>query len=184
MKNLCKLSCTLLFWSVLGFSQSSTPASVAGETQPTATVNSGEQSAGSSYSGMYTFLQDGEFVQLTIEESAENSQKQKSVSGFVSRYGNTDSDRGAFLDQFIKHGTLDGNTITFATETVHGTWYEFKGTIDRGPGKNVGDEGYYLIKGALAEFTSDSSKKSSTSSRQVAFKSFPQDAGAPPKRQD
>jgi hypothetical protein len=65
---------------------------------------------GSEYSGMYSFLRDGEFVQVTIED-------QGRVSGFVSRYGDLDSDRGAFLDHFFKQGKLDGNKLTFTTDT-------------------------------------------------------------------
>src|SRR5438874_4828483 len=63
------------------------------------------------YSGMYSFLQDGEFVQVTVED-------QGRVTGFVSRYGDLESDRGAFLDQFFKQGKLDSNKLTFTTETV------------------------------------------------------------------
>src|SRR6266446_3408656 len=53
------------------------------------------------YSGMYSFLQDGEFVQLTVEDAGR-------VTGFISRYGDLESDRGAFLDHFFKPGKLDG----------------------------------------------------------------------------
>ncbi len=180
-----KLCFVILLWTVLGFSQSSAQTSASEATQAPAPVNSAEQTSSASYSGMYTFLQEGEFLQLTIEDSGDtNQQQKKSVTGFVSRYGNTDSDRGAFLDQFIKQGALAGNAVSFSTETVHGTWYEFKGTFDRGAGKKAGDEGYYVIKGALSEYGTDSSKKVSTKSRQVAFKSFPQDAGAPQRKTD
>jgi hypothetical protein len=122
------------------------------------------------YSGMYSFLQDGEFVQLTVEDEGR-------VTGFVSRYGGQESDRGAFLDHFFKAGKLDGKKLTFTTATVHGMWYEFKGTIERGEGKNVGDEAYYLLKGTLTEYTTDVNKKTSSKSRGVAFKSFPRDLG-------
>jgi hypothetical protein len=124
---------------------------------------------GSEYSGMYSFLRDGEFVQVTIED-------QGRVSGFVSRYGDLDSDRGAFLDHFFKKGSkLDGNKLTFITETVHGIWFEFHGTIERGEGKKPGDEAYYVLKGTLSENSIDEAKKTSSRSREVAFKSFPQD---------
>lgn len=128
------------------------------------------------YSGMYTFLQDGEFVQVTVEEEGR-------VTGFVSRYGELESDRGAFLDQFFKQGKLEANKLNFTTETVHGVWYDFKGTIERGEGKNAGDEAYYVLKGTLTQYSTDANKKTSSKSREVAFKSFPQDmAPAPPKR--
>jgi hypothetical protein len=126
------------------------------------------------YSGMYSFLRDGEFVQLTVEE-------QGRVTGFISRYGDLESDRGEFLDLFFKSGKLDGKTVSFTTQTVHGVWYEFKGTVERGPGKNPGDEGYYLLKGTLSENTTDANKKTTSKSRDVSFKSFPQDLDAPSK---
>ena len=126
------------------------------------------------YSGMYSFLRDGEFVQLTVEE-------QGRLTGFISRYGDLESDRGEFLDLFFKSGKLDGKTLNFITQTVHGVWYEFKGTVERGPGKNPGDEAYYLLKGTLSENATDADKKTTSKSRDVAFKSFPQDLDAPSK---
>ena len=124
---------------------------------------------GAEYSGMYSFLRDGEFVQLTVES-------QGRVTGFISRYGDLDSDRGAFLDQFFKPGSrLDGNKLSFTTETVHGIWFEFHGAIERGEGKKEGDEAYYVVKGTLTENSTDEAKKTSSRSREVAFKSFPQD---------
>jgi hypothetical protein len=125
------------------------------------------------YSGMYSFLRDGEFVQLTIEDGSR-------VTGFISRYGDSESDHGEFLDHFFKPSTLDGKNLSFTTQTVHGVWYEFKGTIERGPGKNPGDEAYYLLKGTLTQYTTDPNKKTSSKSREVAFKSFPQDLDSAP----
>jgi hypothetical protein len=62
------------------------------------------------YSGMYSFLKDGEFVQITVEDGGR-------VTGFISRYG--DGDRGTFIVQFFKQGQLDGARLTFITQTVH-----------------------------------------------------------------
>ncbi len=129
------------------------------------------------YSGMYSFLQDGEFVQVTVED-------QGRVTGFVSRYGDLESDRGAFLDQFFKQGKLDSNKLTFTTETVHGVWYEFKGTVERGAGKNPADEAYYVLKGTLTQYSTDANKKTSSRLREVAFKSLPQDMAPAHEKQD
>jgi hypothetical protein len=129
------------------------------------------------YSGMYTFLRDGEFVQITVEE-------QGKLSGFISRYGDLESDRGAFLDQFIKQGSIDGQNLKFATDTVHGVWFDFQGTASRGPGKTVNDEGYYVLKGTLTQHSSDANHKDEAKSREVVFKSFPQDVSAPAKSKD
>ena len=127
---------------------------------------------GAHFSGMYSFLRDGEFVQVTVEE-------QGRVTGFVSRYGDSESDRGVFLDHFFKSGKLDGNRLAFTTETVHGVSFEFRGTVERGEGKSRSDEAYYVLKGTLIENTTDEAKKASSRSREVALKSFPQDASPP-----
>ncbi len=124
---------------------------------------------GHAYSGMYAFLKDGEFVQVTVEEEGH-------VTGFVSRYGDGESDKGAFLDQFFKSGKLDANKLTFTTDIVHGVAFDFKGTVERGEGKNPGDEGYFVLKGTLTENASDVNKKVTSHSREVVFKMFPQDA--------
>src|SRR5690348_5863648 len=65
----------------------------------------------SPYSGMYSFLREGEFVQLTVEQGE--------LSGFVSRMGDLDSDRGVFLDQFFDKGKIKGNQVSFVTKPVH-----------------------------------------------------------------
>lgn len=131
----------------------------------------------SDISGMYTFLEEGEFVQITIEE-------QDKVTGFISRYGELPTDKGAFLDQFIKKGTLAGNALSFVTEALHGVGYEFKGTVTRGPGKAPGDESYYILKGTLTQTRTDAQQHTSTRSREVEFRSFPQDALPPTSKQD
>jgi len=124
------------------------------------------------YSGMYTFLKEGEFVQVTIEDAGR-------VTGFVSRYGDGESDRGAFLDQFFKQGKLDADKLSFTTETVHGVWFDFSGTTERGAGKTSADEAYHVLKGTLIEYRSDVNKKVSSQSREVTFKSFPQNLESP-----
>ncbi len=130
-----------------------------------------EAKQGQDYSGMYSFQKEGEFVQVTVEEAGH-------VTGFVSRFGDGESDKGAFLDQFFKSGTLEGNKLSFTTEIVHGIAFDFKGTVERGDGKKPGDEEYFVLKGTLTENASDENKKVTSHSREVVFKMFPQD-GAP-----
>jgi hypothetical protein len=125
------------------------------------------------YSGMYTFLKEGEFVQVTVEDEGH-------VTGFISRFGDGESDKGAFLDQFFKTGKLDGNKLTFTTDIVHGVAFDFKGTVERGEGKNPGDEAYFVLKGTLTENTTDVNKKLTSHSREVTLKMFPQDAEPAP----
>lgn len=155
MKNLLILM--ILFACLVSWAQQ--PAQ-----KPAPPPNPGEE-----YSGMYTFLKEGEFVQITVEEAGK-------VTGFVSRYGDLDSDRGmAFLDQFFKEGKLDGQKLSFTTETVHGEWFDFKGTVERGEGKNPGDEAYYVLKGTLLQYSQDPDKKVTSKTRDILFKLFPKD---------
>jgi hypothetical protein len=124
------------------------------------------------YSGMYSFLKDGEFVQITIEDKG-------AVSGFISRFGDSDSDRGTFLNQFFKSGKSEGAKLSFTSESVHGVWFTFEGAFSRGPGKKPDEEAYYVLRGALTRFSTDAEKKITSQVTQVEFKSFPRDASPP-----
>ena len=178
--------CILVLWCVIGWGALSRPANLRAQSAAppeNAPAKSAEQTTPPSksdgpqaYSGMYSFLKEGEFVQLTVEDAGR-------VTGFISRFGNQESDKGAFLDQFFKTGKLEGNKLTFTTEIVHGTAFDFKGTVERGEGKNPGDEAYFVLKGTLTENTTDVNKKITSHSREATFKMFPQDASpAPPVR--
>ena len=121
------------------------------------------------YSGMYTFLHEGEFVQLTVEDDGH-------LNGFISRLGDQESDRGSVLDHFFKVAKLEGHQVSFTTSTIHEVRFEFKGTVDRGPAKARAQEGYYVMKGALTEYVTDLAKKESARTREVEFNLFPEDA--------
>lgn len=125
-------------------------------------------------SGMYNFLNDGEFLQINVEGDR--------VSGYVSRMGSLDSDRGDFFDQFFDKASIEGHDVVFVTKVVHGTWYEFKGRFDRGNGKNKGDDAYYVVRGTLIEYTTDADKTPTSRSRQVEFKSMAQPQEVDPNK--
>jgi len=166
-----------LVWAVIGYAvvgprylqaQDTKPA---GDKQTDASSPANDSKERPACSGMYSFLKDGEFVQVTVEDVG-------NVTGFVSRFGDGESDKGAFLDQFFKTGKLDGNKLRFTTELVHGVTFDFQGTAERGEGKNPGDEAYFVLKGTLTENLTDANKKVTSRSRPVVFKMFPQE-GAP-----
>lgn len=117
-------------------------------------------------SGMYSFLKEGEYVQLTYDDGE--------LSGFVSRFGETESDRGQFIDQFFSRGSFKGDHVTFATKTVHAIWYEFDGTVQTQAGKQPSDEGYRILKGVLKEHSSDVNGVEKVRERTVELKSFPE----------
>ena len=114
-------------------------------------------------SGMYSFVKEGEFLQITLEKTA--------VTGYISRMGDSDSDNGVFLDQFFLKADVQGHDVSFTTRPLHSVWYEFKGKFNRGPGKTRGDDGYYILRGMLKELTSNNADKTvSSHSREVEFK--------------
>ena len=130
---------------------------------------------GAEYSGMYSFLSDGEFLQLTVED-------QGHVIGIVSRYADA-AHEGGFINHFFESGQLTGNQLAFTTKNVDGMSFEFRGTIERGEGKSRNDEAYYVLKGTVVEHTTKEAKKTSSRSVDVALKSFPQDLAPPQAEQ-
>ncbi len=140
-----------------------------GAGQETTTNNS---NANLQYSGMYSFLKEGEFVQLTVEDDG-------SVKGFVSRYGDGESDKETFIDHYFRSAKLEGNKLIFVTETVQSVWFDFKGSVERGEGKNPGDEAYFVLKGTLTYNATDAGKKAITHPREVELKMFPRESARP-----
>ncbi len=154
------------------FALASVTCSVAGQ-QPSGGPQGQAKSSDSTAdpSGMYTFLRDGEFVQLTLDDGK--------LSGFVSRFGDTESDKGEFIDQFFDKAELKENRLSFKTKTVHGIWYEFSGVIGTTSGKKSGQEGYRVLKGTLTQHATDAGGSDKLRQREVEFKSFPQDLSKP-----
>jgi hypothetical protein len=125
--------------------------------------------ASADISGMYSFLSEGEFVQITLEPN--------DVSGYISRKGDLESDRGAFLDQFFDVASVKDHDVAFTTKSLHGVRFEFKGRFDRGPANTRQQDGYYVIRGSLTEYLpAANSKGISSRSRQVEFKLLAQPA--------
>ena len=121
------------------------------------------KSAPPDYSGRYSFLRDGEDIQL--------NQTDGKIDGYVTRFGDGDSDQGTMLQHTFKSATLAGNKLSFVTNPVHAVYYEFKGTVERGPAKTKAEDGYYQIVGILTQYT-EKGKDVSAQSRQVSFKLF------------
>lgn len=169
----CAIGLGLPPGSALSSAQSATPQENAPANSAGQNTSPAKSDGPQAYSGMYSFLKEGEFVQLTVEDTGR-------VTGFLSRFGDQESDKGAFLDQFFKTGKLEGNNLSFATDIVHGTGFEFKGAVERGDGKKPGDEAYFVLKGTLTENDSDVNKKVTSRSREVLLKMFPSDAGVQP----
>ena len=159
------LLCAIAILGTLAFAQSAKPADDLGD-----------------FSGMYSFLHDGEFVQITLDEFPTAATPKVPVSGFVSRFGQSDSDKDQVLDLMFKSGWLEKQTISFATKSIHGLSYEFTGTVRRGDAKSKDKEGYFVMEGTLTENSVDKNGKARTQTRQITMKSFPNlDEGDPQK---
>ena len=137
----------------------------------------------SQVSGMYSFEREGEFVQITVEirSAKADISRPLAVTGFISRFADTDSDRGAFLDYFFSKGSLDGDRLTFQTKTVHGINYQFTGSIARGAALTRDKDGFYEARGTLTQNMVSEDKIVSAKTREITMKLLPDLENAPPK---
>lgn len=147
------------------------------EAAKTAAPKPAAEPAFADISGTYTFLKDAEYLQINLETDGR-------VTGFVSRFGELESDLGAFLDHFFDKASLAGNKLTFTTKKTHGVWFEFTGTAERGIAKTAAEEGYYVLKGRLTQYTTDAAGKQQGRFREVVFKSLPVDSAPAPAPAD
>src|SRR5579864_1696511 len=149
-------------------------AAVAGNCQSKGAQDSAPPPA-EDISGMYSFLNEGEFMQINLEA--------RGVSGYISRMGDLESDRGNFLDQFFEKASVQGHDVTFTTRKIHGEWFEFKGRFERGHAKTKSEDGYYILRGALTEFAgAENDKNPASKVRQVEFKWLAQPEDAEEKK--
>jgi hypothetical protein len=122
------------------------------------------QNAAPDYSGRYSFLQEGEDVQLNVTDGQ--------VSGYITRFGDGETDRGSVLWHLFAKASLAADKLTFTTKPVHAVWYEFSGKLGRGPAKSKAEDGYYEMTGTLTEHRQKDGKEESARQRQVTFKLF------------
>ena len=119
----------------------------------------GRGTPGSDISGLYSFLHEGESLQLNLDHGK--------LSGWVSSFGFLDSDKDILLDRFFEKASLQGTRVYFLSRRIHGCWVEFSGRVDRGEGRLRGQEGYYVLVGTLTQYTSDADVKVSARQREV-----------------
>jgi hypothetical protein len=73
------------------------------------------------------------------------------LQGYLTRIGDGESDRGAPLSFFFARTTVGPAQLTFITRQVHGIWWSFAGTIERGSVQSSAQKGYYFLSGTLTE---------------------------------
>jgi len=143
---------------------SAAPAQSAAKPEP-------EPEITSDITGLYSFLHEGEFVQIEVNDGK--------VTGLVSHFKDEDPEKAEFVDQFFEEAKLNGTTLTFQTKVADGMWFEFSGTLERGPAKTASDESYWIVRGTVIEHHTGADGKSSEKKHSVNLKSFPQDAEPP-----
>lgn len=106
-------------------------------------------------SGEYEMDGHGSVIQITIEHGR--------LTGYV-----TKMDHETALTLFFDRTTVNGNRLSFATKTVHGLRYSFKGTIVRGDAERVSMDGFYRLVGELTTYLDNGSD-----TERVSLKSTP-----------
>ena len=154
MLSIRKIVFFLLIFSLAGPAQ--TPTNTKARPAPP------ESSPAEDISGMYSFLREGEFLQIIIEG--------KVTSGYVSYRQEQGSDKGAFVDLWFDQAVIRDHDVSFNTKPVHGQWFEFTGRFNRGPARNKTEDGYYILRGTLTENVRDADKNVTSRSREVEFK--------------
>lgn len=128
-----------------------------------ATHSTGRSTLPPDASGEYLIDESGSTIEITLDEGR--------LSGYVTRMGDEQSDKTTPLTLFFDQVTAKGQQLTFTTKKVHGIWYEFSGTIERGDSRTTRSEnGYYLLKGW---WTVHNDAGKTQSRDEVIFKSTP-----------
>jgi hypothetical protein len=73
------------------------------------------------------------------------------LQGYLTRIGDSESDQGAPLSFFFARTLVSPAQLTFITRQVHGIWWSFAGTIERGSVQSSAQKGYYFLNGTLTE---------------------------------
>ena len=121
------------------------------------------------FSGTYTFLRDDDDLQINVQNGR--------LDGYVTRYGETESDKAVQLQHLIEKSSLTGDELSFTTSKIHGVWFEFKGKVRHGDGKTPADEGFYVLEGTVTRYETGADKTTTAKSRNVQFRSLPSDFG-------
>lgn len=153
MKNILGIAALLFVMASFGMAQSPAKA---------------EPQAGEEITGLYSFIHEGEFVQIEVNEGK--------VTGLVSRFKDDDPEKPEFVDQYFEQAKLEGALLSFRTKPAGGVWFEFSGVVERGPAKTPADEGYWNVHGTLKEWRTSPRGEVSAKVHTLTLKSFPQDA--------
>jgi hypothetical protein len=152
MKNILRIAAFILLVAAAAMAQ----------TEPAA-----EPQIGDEITGMYSFVREGEFVEIEVDNGK--------VTGVVSRFKDDDPEKAEFVDQFFDEAKLEGTRLSFRTKLAGGVWFEFSGVVERGAGKTPSDEGYWNIRGTLTVRRTPNDGNVTQKTSELTFRSFPQE---------
>jgi hypothetical protein len=152
MKNILRIAAFILLVAAAAMAQ----------TEPAA-----EPQIGDEITGMYSFVREGEFVEIEVDNGK--------VTGVVSRFKDDDPEKAEFVDQFFDEAKLEGTRLSFRTKPAGGVWFEFSGVVERGAGKTPSDEGYWNIRGTLTERRTSNDGNVTQKTAELTLRSFPQE---------
>jgi hypothetical protein len=114
-------------------------------------------------SGEYLLDEEGSVIQITLDAGR--------LSGYVTKMGDDQSDRGTPLTFFFDQADARGDSLSFTTKKVHGIWFSFEGTIVRGDVRlSEAENGYFRLKGG---WTTHNDARNSQTRSHVNLESTP-----------
>ncbi len=119
-------------------------------------------------SGDYAFEHENESIEIDIVREKNGC----TLSGYITRLGDRDTDNNTPLTYNFSNATVSGSQLTFETKALHGTFYTFSGTIVRGRGPAREDAGYYVLTGKLKTQHAEHPQPLVTSTRVVRYQSL------------
>ena len=93
-------------------------------------------------SGAYAFDRDNESIEIDLDRGK--------LTGYITRLGDDETDNTTPLTYFFDKAGVQGSELHFETKVVHGIWYSFIGTIQRGRGQARNYAGYYVLEGKFS----------------------------------
>jgi hypothetical protein len=143
-------------------------APLAGDTQEQDASNSSGSRLPKDVWGTYHFDRLNESIEIDLEHGK--------LTGYITRLGDSETDKDTPLTYFFDKGAVHGTQIEFQTRVVHGIWYAFYGTIVRGDAAARDNDGYYVLHGTLYTHHpaagDEKSADETVESRPVNFKSI------------
>lgn len=128
------------------------PGQSGGTTQ--STIASGHTDLPPAAEGEYRWGKLGEEIELYFDGGR--------VHGYLTERADPRDDQSPPLTFDFATSHADGHALSWITRAVHGSWWIFKGHVERGLVASPMQPGYFLLTGTLAEHFANGSVSSRT----------------------